>query len=161
MKKYLDSIKKSIDKGMITVGVKSANMLEINKINGYISTLLDRKKDMVSKMGSNVYKMYLQDVLDLEEIKKDCSSIMAIDKKIEEKFDELEAIKIEEEEILKGKEDEDNVVCTCGQVVPKEAKFCIACGKQLKETKDAVCECGNPLTKEAKFCTKCGKKVLE
>lgn len=161
MKKYFGSIKKSIDRGMITVGVKSANMLEINKIKGYITTLSDQKEQMIMEMGKKVYEMYIHEELDLEEIKLACSGIMSIDKKIEEKMDEMKAIEVEEEEILQGMKNEGSIVCTCGQVVPKDAKFCTACGKQLKEEKSNVCQCGNSLPKGAKFCTKCGKKVLE
>lgn len=56
VKKYFGSIKKSIDRGMITVGVKSANMLEINKIKGYITTLSDQKEQMIMEMGKKVYE---------------------------------------------------------------------------------------------------------
>lgn len=129
MKKYFESIKKTIDKGVITVGVKSANMLESNKIKGYISTLEDQKEQMIKEMGKKAYEMYVHDSLDLEKIKESCLKISSIDEKIEEKEKELENIQKEEEEILGEKK----AVCECGSPIPEGAKFCTNCGKKVSE----------------------------
>ena len=52
-------------------------------------------------------------------------------------------------------------ICSnCGAVLPKGAKFCIACGKPVSRPRPANCPmCGAKLPDGAKFCIECGTKV--
>lgn len=153
MKSYLESIKKEIDKGVLSASVKSSTLLETNKIKSYINNLNSKKETMFKVMGEQIYELYINKELEMDKVNNFCLEILEIDKDIKSQYLELEKIKKKEEEIL-GK-DSDEIVCSCGQTLKKDAKFCTSCGEAVAK----VCECGTQLDVGAKFCTNCGKKV--
>ena len=125
-------IKRTIDKGVTTVSVKSTGLLESTKVKGFISSLTDQREEMIKDLGNIVYSLYSNDNLDKEQIIQKCNEIKLIEDKIKEKQIELERIQKEQEEILGNNGQGSAVKCECGAVLQAESNFCVKCGKKIK-----------------------------
>lgn len=121
--------KKSIDKGVATVSVKSSSMIEINKINVHMSSLTGKVASKKAELGETVYNMYVENNPNQEVIEGICEEILSLNHQYKEKEKEIEKIKQEEVEILGT--DKTEIKCSCGQVVPEGYSFCTSCGAKV------------------------------
>lgn len=159
MKSYFESIKEGIDRSVVNAGVKSANILEMNKIRGYIRMLEEKRTEKKVELASEVYNMYRKDSLSINDISSFCREIEIIDDQIIEKSKEAEDLKKEEDEVLRRETEAEKkkevINCSCGQQLPMESKFCISCGNKMER----ICKCGKLVPEGAKFCISCGQKI--
>lgn len=58
MAEFLDKLKQSIDKGITTVGVKSKEMIETQRVRSQLSALEDKKKRTLEDLGVIFYTRY-------------------------------------------------------------------------------------------------------
>lgn len=121
--------KKSIDKGVATVSVKSSSMIEINKINVHMNSLTGKIANKKVELGETVYNMYVENNPNQEVIEAICEEIVSLNHQYKEKAKEIEKIKQEEVEILGT--DKTEIKCSCGQIVPEGYSFCTSCGAKI------------------------------
>jgi hypothetical protein len=127
MEKFMDKVKKGIDKGVTIVGVKSKEIMEAGKIESQIRDLEERKHLALEEAGMIVYKMFIQSDYDgEEELKGKCEGIYDLDQQIEAKQAELKKVHLEAQTAL-GK-----TVCACGAAMEDGIKFCSNCGAKLE-----------------------------
>ena len=130
MSTVFEKFKKTIDKGVATVSVKSNSMLETNKIKVHMNSLTEKMEKKKFELGELVYNIYLDNEPDEEGIRDICEEIKELNEQILERQKEIENIKKEEEEIL-GAGDK-KVQCTCGNMVPEGFRFCTECGQKIE-----------------------------
>lgn len=124
-------LKKTIDKGVATVSVKSNSLIEINKINVHMNSLVEKIANKKVELGEMVYRMYIENNPDQEAIAALCQEIIGLKEQHKEKEKEIERIKQEEVEILGT--DKTEIKCSCGQIIPEEYSFCTSCGAKVAQ----------------------------
>lgn len=130
MSTIFNKFKKSIDKGVATVSVKSNSMIEINKIKVHMDSLTDRIARKKVELGETVFNLYLEDIPNDEVVESLSEEIIELSNQLEEREKEIQAIKEEEEEIL-GSQDKTHL-CSCGNQVPEGYSFCTKCGAKVE-----------------------------
>lgn len=154
---FLDKLKK----GMTEAGNKAKITVEINQIKLQIHS---RKKDIEAQyklMGETYFNHYVhasqEDVRTL--LNRYCEKIISIQNEIEQLQEKIKEISNEKS-------------CVCGQVVPRETKFCPSCGHKFDEESNeivwddepqpetVVCaSCHSEMAADSKFCPSCGQPV--
>lgn len=123
MADLLDKVKQGIDKGVTVVSVRSKELIEITRLKNQIGGLEEQMKKSLPELGEAVYRMYLQDGLNLDDIKAQCDAIVAMETQIREKKDELKQTRQKAQEAL-GK-----IFCAnCEAELAEHAKYCSECG---------------------------------
>lgn len=118
-----------------------------------VKKLLEEKKKERAKIygfiGMDVYDLYRQGKVNMEELEVHFEKMQALEKEIAD----LEAERQEAKN--KGAN-----VCSCGQKLTPENRFCPGCGKPV-DNGMITCTCGNLIKKDLKFCSFCGKNLQE
>lgn len=165
---HLSKIAKSVGDTAQSAAKKSAEMLEVTKLNMSIQTEQDKIKALKTEIGDIVFSKFEQggkfdeNMLDILET---CSKIVAAQDNInaiQHKIAELKNVKL---------------CCKCGNELPLAASFCQKCGtKQPEETaaqqgasepeaaepeKNICPDCKGENPTGSTFCTFCGKKLTE
>ncbi len=126
MVNLFDKVKSGLDKGISTVSVKSQEVLEVTKIKSHIGNLKEQIINAQSKLGEDVYQMYLQSGIDQTVIQEKCESIKALENQVAEKEAELQKVHLKAAEAM-GKKFCD----VCKTEIPEDAKFCGKCGNKV------------------------------
>lgn len=165
----LEKLKKNIDKGIVSVSVKSSAYLEGEKLKAKISNIREEMEDSLKQMGEQVYRTWKEkQVIDEAYITEVCQRVLGKEEEAEGYMAQKEQLEAEKERILKrpgrleSLQAEQGCICSCGNVNEAGAKFCRFCGKKLEKAEEELrtCpQCGSPLEKEAKFCVQCGAAV--
>lgn len=100
MADFFAKLKKSFDKGVNTVSIKSNTLVEINKVKSEIHTLNTNIQQQKNELSNKFYSMYLQDEIDVEACKVFCEHIKELEAQVGEKEREIEGIKAKEEILL-------------------------------------------------------------
>ncbi|MBT9785861.1 zinc-ribbon domain-containing protein [[Clostridium] symbiosum] len=165
-------IKESIDKGIVSVSVKSSTYLEIEKLKTKVANVSGKMDMAASEMGAAVYSQWKNGSVNQEYIENVCRNIQAMEKEIQDYQVEIGRLEQEKTKILGGNGPETaytqaGIICGCGCTNEAGARFCIRCGKPLEQTQNTepperVCpSCGMKAEPEAKFCMGCGKPLGE
>lgn len=179
---FFSKFKKSLDKGVNTVSIKSNTLVEINKVKSSITALRNTVQVKKIEMANNFYTMYLEEAIDLEKCIFICEEIKDLEKEIKNKEIEIENIKMKEGSLLaeanKPEEVRRHTVITPNVVVVEEElseetvqiidegiiedTMPVSEGPiedVIKEVSVKICECGSILQEDMKFCVQCGKKI--
>jgi len=103
MANLFDKVKKGIGKGVITVGVKSREILETQKFKGKIGKLQEHKKGALEELANIVYTMFREASFDEERIKANCETISDLDTQIKENEEQLKQIHLRDIKEALGK----------------------------------------------------------
>jgi N-acetylglucosamine kinase-like BadF-type ATPase len=105
MANLFDKVKKGIVKGVITVGVKSREILETQKFKGKIGKLQEQKKGALEEIGNIVYTMFCEASFDEERIKAKCETISGLNTQIKENEEQLKQIHLETQKKTSGEQE--------------------------------------------------------
>lgn len=113
---FFSKFKKSLDKGVNTVSIKSNTMVEINKVKSNTTTLKNTIQAKKMEIANNFYDMYLEDAIEIEKCISICEEIKNLEAEIKVKEAEIEGIKAKEEILLaeanKPEEAKEKIVIT-------------------------------------------------
>ena len=167
MADFFDKVKQGVGKGITTVSVKSREMVETTRVKGQIATFQGQRKIAMEELGNIVYTMFIKGSIEEGRIKEKCDAIVAIDKQIKEKEEELTQIHLKAQEELGMPKAV--AICACGAAIYEGTKFCGKCGKKVEvlpkeghegEITPQICpHCNSQLSQDAKFCPSCGGKI--
>jgi ubiquinone biosynthesis protein UbiJ len=115
--RFFDKIKDAAKKGTIL----AQQTVDITKINSQISSKKKEIEERYTKIGHNVYEAHRMNRRDVAEapILKLCSEVSRLQQDITSLEQRINAIKKEK-------------VCTCGNVVANNMKYCPKCGANLQ-----------------------------
>lgn len=120
---FLKNISKTFRETMGTVGKKTDEFVEIQKIRNRQGQLESRIENNYQEIGRKIYCRFRNGEAFDEQLAELCREIMRMEK-------EVEACK---EQVAEKK---GQTICpSCGAGVPKEASFCMYCGAPLPERK--------------------------
>lgn len=154
MKGFFDKMKE----GAADAAKMAQRTVESTRIKGQILSRENDIERIYTRMGDRVFQAYLkQDLSESEEfIQTSCREIMQLRKEISQMELKLRELKKEKE-------------CECGRVVPAEANYCPACGREFRDQtrpgeeeeaarpETVVCpSCLTENEEDAKFCFHCG-----
>ena len=125
---FLKNISKTFRETMGTVGKKTDEFVEIQKIRNRQGQLESRIENNYQEIGRKIYCRFRNGEAFDEQLAELCREIMRMEK-------EVEACK---EQVAEKK---GQTICpSCGAGVPKEASFCMYCGAPLPERKEEKTE---------------------
>ena len=125
---FLKNISKTFRENMGTVGKKTDEFVEIQKIRNRQGQLESRIENNYQEIGRKIYCRFRNGEAFDEQLAELCREIMRMEK-------EVEACK---EQVAEKK---GQTICpSCGAGVPKEASFCMYCGAPLPERKEEKTE---------------------
>lgn len=165
-----ENIKKTLDRGMVSVSVKSGTYLEIEKLKTKAENAAVRMNTAASEMGAAVYDQWKNGSVSMEYIENVCTNIKGMEDEIGGYQSQIRMLEQEKARILGGDVQgaggkPAEKVCTCGCVNQAEARFCAGCGKPLdvpeKQTAAVCPSCGMAAEPGARFCMGCGKPLEE
>lgn len=167
-----EAMKKSFDKGVAKVSIKSNEFIEVTKLRTMNSNLEKEILNDKGQLGALVYRQWQENASNSADINEICLSIKDKEKSIVENNEKIEALQRENEQILhtSGKR-----ICSCGYANSDTVKFCVNCGKafvepvtspevngQVQQTSNkSICSCGYANNENAKFCLNCGSPLIE
>jgi hypothetical protein len=163
----LGKFKKTLDKGVATVSVKSNEFIEITKLKTQNTTLEKEIDFLKTQLGAAYYSQWKSDQVESSSLEELCNDIKTKEDTIESNLEKIDDLQKENVQILGAHAQTGTVTCTCGKENSSAAKFCISCGNKLEVQPETVqsesldmkaCTCGNMVKKTAKFCSKCGNK---
>jgi len=150
-----DKFKKSVNRGITTISVKTQGSMEKSKITMHIDSLEKEIEKTYSVIGKEAYAVWESEEKDFSALTEKFESIRETKEKIEGLKAEIESIAAKNNEIL-GKMGEEaeaeamaatqvvgaaqpvamqaagNIVCpNCGQTYDTPVKFCRKCGQSL------------------------------
>lgn len=165
-------IKESIDKGIVSVSVKSSTYLEIEKLKTKAGNIAGKMDIAASEMGAAVYSQWKDGSVNMEYIETVCTHMKELEEEIAGYQAQIGQLEQEKAKILGGDGTVaraagrgNGITCECGCVNEQEARFCINCGKPLPKPDEQgdttrVCpSCGIDVEQEARFCCGCGKSL--
>ena len=125
---FLKNISKTFRETMGTVGKKTDEFVEIQKIRNRQGQLESRIENNYQEIGRKIYCRFRNGEAFDEQLAELCREIMRMEM-------EVEACK---EQVAEKK---GQTICpSCGAGVPKEASFCMYCGAPLPERKEEKTE---------------------
>ena len=162
-KDHLSKIAKSVGDTAQNAAKKSAEMLEVTKLNMSIQSEQDKIKAVKAEIGNIIFTKFEQgDNVDADVLEA-CSKIVTIKESIlalQQKVAELKNVKL---------------CCKCGNELPLNASFCQKCGSNqtpqettaktedeplnIEETKTICPICKNENPSGSAFWTTCGNKL--
>lgn len=172
----LGRLKESIDKGIVSMSVKSSTYMETEKLKAKSGNVTEKMEVIIHELGAGVYGQWKAGTIDNGYIEQVCLRLKGLEDTVMEYQKQIEDLEREKEKILTGDTEdgylagqEGAVRCVCGRWNPPEAKFCTGCGKTLEREPEGkssnvpgICGgCGRELEAGAKFCSGCGKAVKE
>lgn len=165
-------LKESIDKGIVSVSVKSSTYLEIEKLKTKAGNTAGKMDIAASEMGAAVYGQWKDGSVNMEYIETVCTHMKELEDEIAGYQAQIGQLEQEKAKILGGggmvpgtAGRGNGITCECGCVNEQEAKFCISCGKPLlkpegQEQTARICpSCGLEVEAGARFCCGCGKSL--
>ena len=121
---FLKNISKTFRETMGTVGKKTDEFVEIQKIRSRQGQLESRIENNYQEIGRKIYCRYRNGEAFDEQLAEICREIMHMEKEID----------MCKEQVAEKK---GQMICpSCGAGVPKEASFCMYCGAPLPEKKE-------------------------
>ena len=167
MPDFFEAVKRGLERGVNTVGVKSREMLGTTQLRSQIKALQDEKRRGLEELGNIVYTLHRQGKLDGESdlARARCSALATLDQKIQSKEDEIRRIQLETQEALGKGAVAPLGYCECGASIFEAARFCGSCGRSVEDTLSRIpaemrCpQCGDLLAAEARFCGGCGQRM--
>jgi hypothetical protein len=151
---FFDRVRESLDKGVTAPSVRSKELLETQQVRSKIGALQDQRRSNLEELGKAVFEMMVAGNLDEIALRAKVEEIVAIDKEIAEKEDELTQIRLRAEEALKGD--------TTPSPAPTAQTFVEQTAQPETEAAPATkscANCGAQISEAAKFCPSCGSKV--
>lgn len=123
MDAFFENLGKTVGRTMNTVGKKTDNFIEIQKLNSKASSLERQCEKCMMDLGEVIFQRYQAGALQDEELIPLCEELLQTKRELE-KYQEAIAGK-------KGQE-----ICpACGQYAPKGAAFCPACGEIISQNR--------------------------
>lgn len=165
----LEKVKKTIDRGVATVSVRSNEFIEITKLKTQNSNLEKEMDFMKQQLGAAYFNQWKTDQIEEFSLGDLCKEIKEKEDLVISNLEKIESLQRQNEQILGSQSQNDGILCNCGKINTSTAKFCISCGNKLEEKFQAPvieavdmksCICGNMVKKTAKFCSKCGNKFV-
>ncbi|WP_371375269.1 zinc ribbon domain-containing protein [Sporomusa aerivorans] len=138
-----------------SIAKKSGNMVESVKLKADLDALDNEIKRRKTELGAVIYRLFIEEKLQIPEIESICLDITRCNKEIEMINAQIESLKISS-----------NNCPECAATNPPDAQFCADCGNKLNITSSyseskVLCEkCSFKNDYSAKFCAKCGKKLI-
>jgi len=135
MADFFDKLAGGISKGVASVGVSSKAMMDKAKINTIIGNLDNEYKQLAQSLGVKVYEMY-KATGGIEVDNGMINFVTEMDKRLESIVEQREQLKRIDEEVslvTGGAKpvSQGGTACSCGQIGPESAKFCVKCGNKL------------------------------
>ncbi|MCC8024830.1 MAG: zinc ribbon domain-containing protein [Clostridium sp.] len=169
----LGKIKESIDKGLVSVSVKSGTYLETEKLKAKVNHVQDEIRSLKLEMGEKLYEQWKSGNVEAAYIDMTCRTLKDKEEEILQYQKQIDEITLEKEKILGGENRAEaapalqgGLQCSCGKVNVPGARFCKGCGKKLEEapapqaqTPAACPKCGAALEEGARFCCECGTSI--
>jgi hypothetical protein len=142
MSDFFNALKQGLGRGVTTVGIKSKEMLDSNRVSSQIPDFEKQKKEALAQLGASVCTMLDGGHIDEEVLRTARVAIGRIDRQISEQREELARIHTEAQQALGAVQQ-----TTATQQAPggDGAPHCASCGVAL--------------VPGAKFCGGCGVKV--
>jgi len=120
-----------------------------------IKKQLEEKNKERSKVygfiGMDIYDLYKQGKVNIQELDVHFEKMKALEQEIAD----LEAERQRQELQSKG-----NSVCSCGQPLTTDNRFCPSCGKPV-DSGMITCTCGKIVKNDLKFCSYCGRNLQD
>ena len=118
---FFSALGKTISRAANTVGKKTDEFVTVQKIRNRKSSLEEQVEQSCRKIGELIYQKYADGEKIPEQLEHICGEIRAKKKEIAECREQIALVK-------GGK------LCPhCGMLIPKEANFCMNCGKPFPE----------------------------
>ena len=172
----IEKLKKGLDKSIVSITVKSSTYLEIEKLKAKVSNVEEQILKEKQNLGMDLFEQWkATGEINEDLIKTTFALILEQQKEIASYQEEIVKAEAEKDKILnegsapvQSTQPADGVVCTCGTVNSKEAKFCKGCGKKLEEVKQEEVKteekkycpsCHAPQDPGARFCGECGTPI--
>lgn len=131
-------IKDSIDRGIVSVSVKSSTYLGVEKLKTKVENVTIELGNAAAEMGAAVYEQWKAGAVSMEYVENVCGHMKKLEEEIEEYQRQIQELEKEKQKILGGEgqgnvkqTEEQNNVCVCGLRNEAGARFCIQCGKPL------------------------------
>lgn len=166
MPDFFESVKRGIEKGVATVGAKSKEMLEVSQLRSQIRGLEEEKRAKVEELGNIAHVMLVRGKLDEARLREKSEAIATLEAKIKVNEEQIRAIQVSTEEVMRGAGPRLSGQCSCGANLLEGAKFCGGCGKPAAPSKEfqvgeirpsGHCpRCGHLSVAGAGFCGACG-----
>ena len=147
-------VKAGINKGILSASIHSGTYLETEKLKSKIN---DEEKNVniaINKLGHLVFEKWKNNSLDLSELNQHCQAIDNSKKSIASLQDKIHQLAVEKNKILETvnasqaplsmteymksdtelsdeTDDENTILCSCGNKCNATDKFCMNCGKIL------------------------------
>ncbi len=165
---FFDSFKSNVKKTLGIAKDKSRDALELINLKADHLKLAQKRTRLINELGEYVYYQYFDGEADTQGIMKRCREIETLEDElssVEERIKHLiknstriESLQVNghEEENQQTPEYTDNIICSCGSIVPPGSRFCVKCGKNIE---DIVKETGNSQEKlnQVNICSNCGE----
>ena len=100
MADFLDKFREGLGKGMSTLGTKSKELLDSNRVKSQISDLERQKKDHLIELGTAVCSMMDAEKIEPELLKVKRTTIREVAQQIKTKQDELARIHAQAQQFL-------------------------------------------------------------
>ncbi|WP_151075055.1 zinc ribbon domain-containing protein [Flintibacter sp. KGMB00164] len=158
----LEKLRNSLDKGIVTIGVKSSTYLEIGKLKAKIEAVKSNVDKATFELGNSVFSYWVNNdgEIDCRRIEEACKNISELQREITRYQGAIEELEAEKARVLSGENgslSSNTVTCSCGQINEQGAKFCLQCGRALASAGLSCRFCGYTIEEGAKFCPNCGK----
>ena len=124
-------IKDSIDRGIVSVSVKSSTYLGVEKLKTKAENVSAEIGNAAAEMGAAVYEQWKAGAVSMEYVENVCGHMKKLEEEIQEYQKQIQELEQEKQKILGG-EGQGNHVCACGCRYEAGARFCIQCGKPLE-----------------------------
>lgn len=136
----MDGLKSGFSKGLAKINLKTANLLEENKLRTYISTLQNEIGLLKSAVGEELYAQWRMQAVNLDSITPKLETIRQKEELIEEQKQKIEELVAKEKQILGAAAQEG-----AEQEIAAAAKFCPGCGNETAPGQKFCVKCGTPL----------------
>lgn len=125
-------LKKTISKKANEVNVKTSTFIEISKIKSYISAINQETERKYCEIGKNLYQMWKDQSVNLEELENLFTEINDCEVKIQEYSLQIQKIEEDNKKYM-GVANENMIFCSnCGAKNSTEALFCRECGNKME-----------------------------
>jgi|GEM_PF-3231314 len=143
LNKIKQQAKTIADNAKVGISGVATNVGIVDTNKSKLKLLVAEKTKMYEFIGIEIYDLFIDGKICMEEIEPFCKKI----KEISAEIGQLQIVIAKEANI-----------CECGGKNKKGARFCISCGKAVvgNATKTEACICGEKLIKGNKFCASCG-----
>lgn len=103
MADLLDKVKHGVDRGILTISVKSREMFDTVKVKNRIGDIKRKRRNALEDLGNSVYRMFRNNKsFDQDRVQEKCETIAGLDGQIEEHNEQLRLIRLRAEESLGG-----------------------------------------------------------